>query len=113
MSFSVLDIQYEVGEIEINVLSQYPEYAPVLDKTGMPLLYKSERSVEELAATAAQKLLASNPDCFARTSRFGGFLGQCPVAEHAGDCLVRLPLHNTLTESNQARVIEATTNFTP
>ena len=45
--------------------------------------------------------------------RFGGFLGQCPVAEHAGDCLVRLPLYNTLTESDQTRVIEATQNFTP
>ena len=45
--------------------------------------------------------------------RFGGFLGQCPVAEHAGDCLVRLPLHNTLTESDQTRVIETATNFTP
>ncbi len=45
--------------------------------------------------------------------RFGGFIGQCPVAEHAGDCLVRLPLYNTLTESDQTRVIEATTNCTP
>jgi dTDP-4-amino-4,6-dideoxygalactose transaminase len=45
--------------------------------------------------------------------RFGGFLGQCPVAEHAGDCLVRLPLYNTLTESDQTRVIETATNFTP
>ena len=45
--------------------------------------------------------------------RFGGFHGQCPVAEHAGDCLVRLPLYNNLTESDQTRVIEATKNFTP
>ena len=45
--------------------------------------------------------------------RFGGFLGQCPVAEHAGDCLVRLPLYNTLTESDQTRVIETIINFTP
>ena len=45
--------------------------------------------------------------------RLGGFLGQCPVAEHAGDCLVRLPLYNTLTESDQTRVIETATNFTP
>ena len=45
--------------------------------------------------------------------RFGGFLGQCPVAEHAGDCLVRLPLYNTLTESDQTRVIDTATNFTP
>ena len=45
--------------------------------------------------------------------RFGGFLGQCPVAEHSGDCLVRLPIYNTLTESDQTRVIETATNFTP
>ena len=44
---------------------------------------------------------------------FGGYVGKCPVAEHASDCLVRLPLYNTLTESDQTRVIEATTNFTP
>ena len=68
MSFSIVDIQYEVGEFEINLLSRYPEYARVLEKTGMPLLYKSERSVEELAATAAKKLLVTNPDSFARTS---------------------------------------------
>ena len=45
--------------------------------------------------------------------RFSGFLGQCPVAEHAGDCLVRLPLYNNLTESDQNRVIEATELFSP
>ena len=45
--------------------------------------------------------------------RFGGFHGQCPVAEHAGDCLVRLPLYNNLTESDQTSVIETVINFTP
>ena len=45
--------------------------------------------------------------------RFGSFVGQCPVSEHAGDCLVRLPIFNTFTESEQTRVIETTTNFTP
>jgi dTDP-4-amino-4,6-dideoxygalactose transaminase len=45
--------------------------------------------------------------------QFGGRVGQCPVAEHAGDCLVRIPLYNTLSESDQSRVIEATTYFVP
>ena len=45
--------------------------------------------------------------------RFGGFLGQCPVAEHAGECLVRLPLYNNLTESDQTRVIETIKIFIP
>jgi dTDP-4-amino-4,6-dideoxygalactose transaminase len=45
--------------------------------------------------------------------RFGGFAGQCPVSEHAGGCLVRLPLFNTLNESDQDRVIEAVLDFVP
>lgn len=42
---------------------------------------------------------------------FGGFNGQCPVAENAGDCLVRLPLFNSMTDDQQDRVISATTSF--
>jgi len=45
--------------------------------------------------------------------QFGGRVGQCPVAEHAGDCLVRLPLYNTLSVGDQQRVIEAVTQFVP
>jgi dTDP-4-amino-4,6-dideoxygalactose transaminase len=45
--------------------------------------------------------------------QFGGRVGQCPVAEHAGDCLVRLPLYNTLSTSDQDRVIESVLNFLP
>jgi len=44
---------------------------------------------------------------------FGGRVGQCPIAEHAGDCLVRLPLYNNLSKSDQDRVIEAVVAFTP
>lgn len=64
MSFSILDIQYEIGEFEIDLLSQYPEYAPVLEKTGMPRLYRTERSTEELAAAAAEKFSGSNANSF-------------------------------------------------
>ena len=39
--------------------------------------------------------------------KYGGFAGQCPVSEKAGDCLVRLPLFNALTSDEQSRVIEA------
>jgi dTDP-4-amino-4,6-dideoxygalactose transaminase len=39
--------------------------------------------------------------------KYGGFAGQCPVSEKAGDCLVRLPLFNSLTTDEQSRVIEA------
>jgi dTDP-4-amino-4,6-dideoxygalactose transaminase len=44
---------------------------------------------------------------------FGGRVGQCPIAEQAGECLVRLPLYNTLTSSDQQRVIDAVCKFVP
>jgi len=43
--------------------------------------------------------------------RYGGHAGDCPITERLGDCLVRLPFYNDLSESDQARVIEAIHNF--
>jgi dTDP-4-amino-4,6-dideoxygalactose transaminase len=43
--------------------------------------------------------------------KYGGFSGQCPVSEKAGDCLVRLPLYDSLSEAEQNRVIEVTKSF--
>ena len=45
--------------------------------------------------------------------RFGGFLGQCPVSEHAGECLVRLPIHLKLSNDDVLKVIEAICSFVP
>jgi len=45
--------------------------------------------------------------------RFGGLAGQCPVSEHAGECLVRLPMYNTLSEDDVARVTNAILKFVP
>lgn len=44
---------------------------------------------------------------------FGGEFGDCPVAEAAGDCLLRLPLYFDLTEAEQDRVIEGVRSFRP
>lgn len=38
-------------------------------------------------------------------SRFGGKPGDCPIAEHVSDRLLRLPYFNGLTEGHQARVV--------
>lgn len=45
--------------------------------------------------------------------QLGGKLGQCPVTEHAGDCLVRLPLFSSMTTEQQTHVVEAVTSFFP
>lgn len=35
--------------------------------------------------------------------RFGGYAGQCPIAENVSDRLLRLPFYNNLTEDDQDR----------
>jgi dTDP-4-amino-4,6-dideoxygalactose transaminase len=45
--------------------------------------------------------------------RYGGRQGQCPVTEDVSNRLLRLPFYNGLTESDQARVIEAISEFRP
>jgi dTDP-4-amino-4,6-dideoxygalactose transaminase len=45
--------------------------------------------------------------------QLGGRVGQFPVTEHAGDCLVRLSLFSSMTADQQTRVIEAVTSFFP
>ena len=42
---------------------------------------------------------------------FGGTVGDCPVTEDISDRLVRLPFFNTLTEQDQAEVVDAMENF--
>jgi len=44
---------------------------------------------------------------------FAGVNHSLPVSEHAGDCLVRLPLYDSLSELEQMKVIEATKSFQP
>jgi dTDP-4-amino-4,6-dideoxygalactose transaminase len=43
--------------------------------------------------------------------RFGGKEGDCPVTERLSDALVRLPLHNDLSEADQALVVNAIKKF--
>lgn len=45
--------------------------------------------------------------------RFGGRPGDCPVAEAAGDRLLRLPFFNALRPDEQERVIAALRDFRP
>ena len=59
------------------------------------------------------------PDFFQRPGDFnsrpvGNSLGQehdCPVASHAADTLVRLPLFSDMTEAEQGAVIDAALSF--
>ena len=45
-------------------------------------------------------------------ARFGSRQGDCPVAERASACLLRLPFYTDLSAAEQDRVIAAVTRFT-
>lgn len=45
--------------------------------------------------------------------RLGGTAGQCPIAEAAGERLLRLPFYTSLTVADQDEVIAAVCAFTP
>jgi dTDP-4-amino-4,6-dideoxygalactose transaminase len=42
---------------------------------------------------------------------YGGKAGDCPVTERLGECLVRLPFYNDLSDDDQARVIAGIQSF--
>jgi dTDP-4-amino-4,6-dideoxygalactose transaminase len=44
-------------------------------------------------------------------AEFGGRPGQCPTTERVGDCLLRLPFYNDLSEAEQAEVVDAVRRF--
>jgi dTDP-4-amino-4,6-dideoxygalactose transaminase len=43
--------------------------------------------------------------------KFGGKPGDCPVCEDVSGCLIRLPFHTGLTESQQRRVMDVLMRF--
>lgn len=43
--------------------------------------------------------------------KLGGKAGDCPVTEMLGDCLVRLPFYNDLTQEDQQAVVQAVREF--
>jgi dTDP-4-amino-4,6-dideoxygalactose transaminase len=43
--------------------------------------------------------------------KLGGETGDCPVAERASDCLLRLPFFNRMTDEEQERVIDGVKSF--
>ena len=73
-----------------------------------------DRFVSHLAERGISSVFHYQPLHLSKVGKsLGGYLGQCPVTEHAGDCLIRLPLFNTLTHADQTRVIEAVLSFIP
>ena len=78
----------------------------------LPDSYTRSALIEHLKARGILSLFHYVPLHLSKMGRkFGGRAGQCPVAEWAGECLLRLPLYSSLSETDQDRVIEAVEAF--
>ena len=74
----------------------------------LPSLEARTRLIAELKAKGILCVFHYQPLHLSDMGRqFGGRTGDCPVAELAGERLVRLPFFNDLNEPEQARIVEA------
>src|SRR5262249_12674476 len=77
---------------------------PSLDVRSVLTPYRRPRNIHAASHYVPLQLSAMG-------HRFGGRRGQSPVAEQAGECLLRLPLYTGMTCDEQDRVIEAVITF--
>ena len=78
----------------------------------MPSLDERQELIADLAHRGIASVFHYLPLHLSKMGReFGGAEGDCPVTEAASDRLLRLPLHNKMTESDLADVVEAVKAF--
>lgn len=78
----------------------------------MPSLDSRQRLIAHLKGRGILSVFHYLPLHLSPVGRgFGGREGQCPVTERVSDCLIRLPLYNDLTESEQMQVVDAIREF--
>jgi dTDP-4-amino-4,6-dideoxygalactose transaminase len=78
----------------------------------MPSLAERQRFIEHLRERGITAAFHYQPLHLSEMGRrSGGHEGECPVAEHVSDTLVRLPFYNRLTEDDLERVVSAVREF--
>jgi dTDP-4-amino-4,6-dideoxygalactose transaminase len=80
----------------------------------MPSLDSRQRLIRQLRERDVHAVFHYQPlHLSPMGQRLGGRRGDCPVTERVGDCLLRLPFYNDLSETDQHRVIDGVVSFTP
>lgn len=98
--------------VRLPVVPGYCEHPHHLFYLLLPSLEGRTALIEHLKARGILAVFHYLPLHLSRMGeRFGGRPGDCPVTEDASDRLLRLPLYNTMTEDEQAEVIESLRGF--
>lgn len=94
--------------VKLPTVPEYCEQAYHMFYMIMPSLDARQALIKYLKERGIQAVFHYVPLHLSKMGRrFGGTDGDCPVAEDLCDRLIRLPFYNTLTESDQARVVDA------
>jgi 3-oxoacyl-[acyl-carrier-protein] synthase-3 len=88
-SFNIAAIEYVLGETRIDLLSQYPEFASVVAKTGMNQHFQTNLSLVDFACQAGKQVLANNPSAL---ENLGALIVVSQSSEHhlpANACMIQ------------------------
>lgn len=78
----------------------------------MPTLRDRQRLIEHLRSHGILSVFHYVPlHLSPMGAGFCGRSGQCPITERIGDCLLRLPFYNDLSEAEQADVVDSVQRF--
>jgi dTDP-4-amino-4,6-dideoxygalactose transaminase len=78
----------------------------------LPSLKQRQALIEHLKARGILSVFHYLPLHLSEMGRqFGGKEGDCPVTEDVSDRLLRLPFYNTLSETEQATIVDAIIAF--
>jgi dTDP-4-amino-4,6-dideoxygalactose transaminase len=102
----------EQHEVRLPVVPEHCDQAYHLFFLIMPSYEQRQRLIEHLKSRGILSVFHYLPlHLSPMGQQFGGKEGDCPVAEHVSDRLVRLPFYNTLTEADQTSVVNAVLDF--
>ena len=104
----------ETYDVRLPIIPQHCEQSYHMFYLLLPSLEQRQTLITHLKERGIQSVFHYLPLHLSDMGRsFGGRAGDCPVAEHVSDCLLRLPFYNNLTEDDQFRVIDAIKQFEP
>ncbi len=102
----------EANGVRLPTVPAHTEQAYHMFYILLPSLQARQKLIAHLRERGIQAVFHYLPLHLSKMGRqFGGREGDCPITERVSDQLLRLPFFNTLTEDEQAYVIESVRDF--
>jgi dTDP-4-amino-4,6-dideoxygalactose transaminase len=102
----------EAADVRLPVVPEHCEQAFHMFYLLLPSLEARQRLISHLREGGILAVFHYLPlHLSPMGAQWGGSPGDCPVTESVSDRLLRLPFYNSMTESEQSRVVDAVINF--